>query len=120
MSSPVYEQYADRLKRFAYKIMPDKLKQKFDPEDVAQSTLGSFFRTRQGDTTTEHSFDTDFWPLLALMLKRKMADKIRHHIPCPPLNETFPLVRGFGMLFRRGCSHTFWSATDGTMPYHSI
>jgi len=41
-------------------------------------------------------------------------------IPCPPLNETFPLVRGFGMLSRRGCSHTFWSATDGTMPYHSI
>jgi RNA polymerase sigma-70 factor (ECF subfamily) len=71
----LYSQYAQRLIGLAYRHLESRIRQKVDPEDVAQSVLKSFFkRQRQGH------FDLASWDNLWSMLVTITLHKCGHRV----------------------------------------
>ena len=73
----VFRLYAHRLIGLARNHLDARLRAKFDPEDVAQSALKSFFlRARDGEYDLE-SWDS-LWSLLTVITLRKCGFRVRH------------------------------------------
>jgi RNA polymerase sigma-70 factor (ECF subfamily) len=71
----LYGQYAQRLIGLAHRHLEGRIRQKVDPEDVAQSVFKSFFkRQRQGQ------FDLSSWDNLWSMLVAITLHKCGHRI----------------------------------------
>jgi RNA polymerase sigma-70 factor (ECF subfamily) len=66
----VFQQFAGRLIGLARARMDGKLKQKIDPEDVAQSALKSFF-VRNADGQFDLANWDSLWALLVVLALRK-------------------------------------------------
>jgi RNA polymerase sigma-70 factor (ECF subfamily) len=72
------ERYTHRLLALAREQLPDRVRQRLDPEDVVQSVYLSFFdRLRQGRFAFEDSLD--LWRLLAAIAYHKSRNAAVHH-----------------------------------------
>lgn len=74
----VVHRYTQRLLGLARRQLPQRLRQRVDPEDVVQSVYRSFFRRlNEGCFTFEDSHD--LWRLLAAMTFHKARNAIKFH-----------------------------------------
>ena len=72
------ERYSQRLLELARRNLPDRVRQRLDPEDVVQSVYRSFFqRLNEGRFSFEDSGDV--WQLLAAMTFQKVRRASRFH-----------------------------------------
>lgn len=74
----IFERYSGRLVALARSRMTPRLREKVDPEDVAQSVFKSFF-TRQNEGQVELINWDSLWGLLALFTIRKCARRAEHY-----------------------------------------
>lgn len=91
----IFRRFAHRLIGLARRRLDAKVRQKVDPEDVAQSALKSFFRRHAEGQYDLESWD-GLWSLLALITLRKCNGRARHfrtarrdvgHEVLPPADE---------------------------------
>ena len=74
----VVDRYTQRLLGLARRQLPQRLRQRVDPEDVVQSVYRSFFRRlNEGCFTLEDSHD--LWRLLAAMTFHKARNAVKFH-----------------------------------------
>ena len=73
----IFERYSGRLVALARSHMTPRLREKVDPEDVAQSVFKSFF-ARQSEGQIELINWDSLWGLLALFTIRKCARRAEH------------------------------------------
>ena len=74
-ATQLHERYIDRLMTLIGRHIARKFQGRFDPDDVAQSVFGSFFRrTREGHF--EFDSDEDFWRLLLTIGLNKVRKKV--------------------------------------------
>jgi RNA polymerase sigma-70 factor (ECF subfamily) len=78
IGSDLVEQYARGLLIIAQRQLPERLRKRFDPEDVVQSVYRSFFRRLQEG---QFAFDDshDVWRLLATMTYCKARNLVKFH-----------------------------------------
>jgi RNA polymerase sigma-70 factor (ECF subfamily) len=73
-----FTRFAHRLLGLARRHLPERVRQRVDPEDIVQSVYRSFFqRLRDGQFQFEES--DDVWRLLAAMTYHKARDAVRFH-----------------------------------------
>ncbi len=73
----VFRRFADRLVGLARAHLDARLRQKVDPEDVAQSALKSFFVRHRGGAFDLEGWD-GLWALLTVITLRKCGLKAEH------------------------------------------
>lgn len=73
----IFERYSSRLVALARSRLSPQLREKLDPEDVAQSVFKSFF-TRQAEGQIELVNWDSLWGLLALLTIRKCARRAEY------------------------------------------
>jgi RNA polymerase sigma-70 factor (ECF subfamily) len=74
----VVERFTQRLLRLARAKLPQRVRQRVDPEDIVQSVYRSFFkRLKQGQFAFEESHDV--WRLLAAMTYNKVCNARKFH-----------------------------------------
>ncbi len=76
--SVLVQQFTHRLVALARRQLPQRVRQRMDPEDVVQSVYRSFFR-RLRDGKFELDDSQDVWRLLAAMTYHKAAKAVRFH-----------------------------------------
>ena len=76
-ATALFRQFANRLVGLARRQIDLDLRRKFDPEDVMQSVMASFFR-RHGAGEIDVQSDQSLWALLAVMTVHKCGHKIRY------------------------------------------
>jgi RNA polymerase sigma-70 factor (ECF subfamily) len=74
----LYDNYLDRLIRLVRSRYSNELNRRFDPEDVVQSALCSFFLRAQKGLFV-HRRSGDLWRLLAQITCRKLYKRIEFH-----------------------------------------
>jgi RNA polymerase sigma factor (sigma-70 family) len=89
-----FTRYAHRLLGLARRHLPERVRQRVDPEDIVQSVYRSFFRrVRDGQFRFEES--DDVWRLLAAMTYHKACDAVRfHHRTRRDVRRDLPLQPG--------------------------
>lgn len=73
----VFEKFTRRLAGLAAANLPDMIKPKVDPEDIAQSVLRTFFRRHVEGQFEPKNWD-NLWTLLAKIAIRKCGHQIEH------------------------------------------
>ena len=72
------KRFSDRLLRLASSRLPNRLRQRVDPEDIVQSVFRSFFARHEAGQY-EFGEAPDVWRLLAAITYHKVQRTIRHH-----------------------------------------
>lgn len=74
----VVERYSRSLLAMARRQLPNRLRQRLDPEDIVQSVYRTFFRRlNEGEFSFEDSHDV--WRLLAAMTYNKVYNVVKFH-----------------------------------------
>lgn len=74
----IVERYTARLLDLARQRLPDRVRQRVDPEDLVQSVYHSFF-CRLNDGRFSFDESADLWRLLAAMTFQRINNAVRFH-----------------------------------------
>ncbi|MEZ6092631.1 MAG: sigma-70 family RNA polymerase sigma factor [Pirellulaceae bacterium] len=74
----IFENYVERLLRFAKSRLPQNLNARVDPDDIVQSVFRTFFRRYDQEILSSNE-SLELWRLLASIAYRKVLKTIERH-----------------------------------------